>query len=334
MSDVRFERRGDLGLITLQRPQSINALTLDMVERIDDQLARWAVDPAVAMVVIDGDGERGLCAGGDIKGMYESAHGDGSHAREFWRVEYHLNGVIAAYPKPITSLMHGIVLGGGVGVSAHASLRVVTSNAGVGMPEVTIGLVPDVGATWLLSHAPGELGTHLALTGGSVGAADAILCGLADVHVPDAAIRVLREARDAPALIRLVDELSTPPSVGVLAEQRPWIDACYSADSVTEILNRLDASGILEAQTTADLIRTKSPTALAVTLRALRNARSLSSVHEALEVELFISSRCLHDHDLTEGIRAQVIDKDRRPKWDPPTLDGVREADVAAHFPG
>ena len=193
-SEVEVARRGDLGLITLQRPRSINALNLPMIEVLHRTLAEWNDDPGVAAVIIDGAGERGLCAGGDIKGMYESARGDHTYAHALWRLEYRMNAQIAHYPKPIFAFMHGIVLGGGVGVSAHASNRIVTGNARVGMPEVTIGMVPDVGATWLLSHAPGELGTHLALTGVSIGPADAILCGLADVHVPDEALAALRES--------------------------------------------------------------------------------------------------------------------------------------------
>jgi enoyl-CoA hydratase len=324
--------RSDLGVITLARPRAINALNLAMIEILDRQLAAWAEDPSIAMVLIDGEGERGLCAGGDIKSMYASARADGSHARELWRVEYRMNTLIADYPKPICALMHGIVLGGGVGVSAHASLRVVTSNASVGMPEVTIGMVPDVGATWLLSHAPGELGTHLALTGISIGAADAIACGLADVHVPDSALDSLRAAPDAQSLQRAVAAAATPPAPGVLDGQREWIDACYSADSVLEILARLDTAGAPEASAAAELIRTKSPTALVVTLRALRQARELPSLHEAIEIEFRIASRRLTHPDFAEGIRAQVVDKDRNPQWHPAALADVSEAEVDAHF--
>ena len=331
--EVLVSQRSDLGVITLARPRAINALNLAMIEVLDRQLAAWADDPSVAMVLIDGEGERGLCAGGDIKSMYESALGDGSHARELWRVEYRMNALIGSYPKPICALMHGIVLGGGIGISAHASLRVVTSNARIGMPEVTIGMTPDVGGTWLLSHTPGELGTHLALTGLSIGAADAIACALADVHVPDSALDLLRASPDAASLTHSVGQAATAPAPGELDGQRAWIDACYSTDSVIEILARLDASGVPSATAAAELIRTKSPTAVVVTLRALRQARHLRSLDEALEVEYGVACGRLTHPDFVEGIRAQVIDKDRNPHWNPASLTDVSDAEVDAHFP-
>ncbi len=330
-SEVSVERRGDLGRLTLERPRSINALNLAMIEVLHRTLVSWTDDAEVAAVVIDGAGERGLCAGGDIKGMYESAGGDGTYARALWRLEYRMNALIAHYPKPVFALMHGIVLGGGVGISAHASNRVITATAQVGMPEVTIGMVPDVGATWLLSHAPGELGTHLALTGVSIGAADAMLCGLADVHVPDDALPALRAAADSEFLRAEVEHRSTTPAPGELDASRSWIDECYAADSVTEILGRLDASSEPAAAKAAAVIRAKSPTALVVTLRALRAARWLT-LDEALEMEFGIASRRLTHPDFAEGIRAQVVDKDRRPQWKPRELADVDPAEVDAHF--
>jgi enoyl-CoA hydratase len=331
IAEVRIEQRADLGVLILQRPESINALDLAMVQVVDQQLTEWAGDPSIATVLIDGAGERGLCAGGDIKAMYESARGDGSYARELWHVEYRMNALIASFPKPVCALMHGIVLGGGVGISSHASIRIATANARIGMPEVTIGMIPDVGATWLLSRAPGELGTHLALTGLSIGPADAILCGLADLHVPDQALARLRDASNSAELQRRITELATPPAPGQLVHERDWIDRCYRADSVSDILERLDAEGGTAAET-ADLIRTKSPIAVAVTLRAVRGARQLVSVAEALEIEYRLACARLKHPDFSEGIRARVIDKDRHPHWNPAALADVREADIAAHF--
>ena len=328
---VRVERHADVGRITLTRPAAINALSAGMIAVIDAALAEWSVDPGIALVVIDGEGERGLCAGGDIKAMYDSTRGDGTLARSLWRTEYRMNARIAGYPKPVLALMHGLVLGGGVGISAHASLRVVTGNSRIGMPETGIGMVPDIGGTWLLGHAPAELGTHLALTGAMLGPADAIYCGLADVYVDSDQLAALRQAPDSASALALLDHARQQDRSGQVSDWS-WVRSCYSADTVPGIMDRLTACGAPQAAAAAAVIATRSPTALVVTLRALRSAAELPSLRHALDQEYRIVCQRLADPDFAEGIRAQVIDKDRRPRWNPATLDGVDPAVVDRHF--
>ncbi|MYT22080.1 enoyl-CoA hydratase/isomerase family protein [Streptomyces sp. SID7760] len=324
--------KGHAAYITLNRPKALNALSHAMVLRIEQALSTWAVDPAVELVVIEGAGERGLCAGGDIRAIHEDARTGGTASADFWRDEYRLNALIARYPKPYVALMDGIVMGGGVGVSAHGSVRIVTERSKVAMPETGIGFVPDVGGTYLLALAPGELGTHLALTGAPVGATDALLCGLADHYVPTLALPAL--ARDlATASVHCVLEryVEQPPSGG-LASAREWIDHCYAADTAEEIVARLLASGVPAAKDAADTLLSKSPTAVKVTLAALRRARHLGPLERVLEQEYRVSCAALASPDLVEGIRAQVIDKDRDPHWSPAALEDVTAADVDRFF--
>ncbi len=329
---VLVERIGRTGRITLNRPRTLNALTHEMVRRIDAALARWAQDDAVATVLITGAGERGLCAGGDIRAIYEDARNGGVRSPDFWRDEYQLNARIARYAKPYVAIMDGVVMGGGVGVSAHGGVRVVTERSAVAMPETRIGFVPDVGGTYLLSRAPGELGTHLALTASPAGPADALLCGLADHFVPLARLAAFTDSLAEEGVADALRRYATPAPAGELGEHRPWIDACYAAETVEEILDRLLSSGESAAKDAADQIGAKSPTALKVTLRALRQARKLGSLEQVLDQEYRISCTALASADLVEGIRAQVIDKDRSPRWSPSALRDVTEEDVARFF--
>ncbi|MFD1213363.1 enoyl-CoA hydratase/isomerase family protein [Arthrobacter sp. GCM10027362] len=333
--EVLIRRRGRLGHIILNRPKAINALTHGMVREVLAALAAWEHDDGVGTVLLTGAGERGLCAGGDIVAIYRDARAGGRATAGFWADEYVLNARIARYPKPYVAFMDGLVLGGGVGVSAHGSVRIVTERTKVGMPEVGIGFVPDIGGTWLLSRAPGELGTHLALTAGSASGPDAIVLGLADHFVPGADLPALADALaeepagEAAARFAVRD---VPPSP--LAGQREWIDQCYAPDSVEEILRRLRAHPAPAARAAAGEILGKSPTALKVTLASLRRARGLGSLEEVLDQEYRVSLRCLEGREFAEGVRAQVIDKDRTPRWDPPMLGEVSAAQVEAFFAG
>lgn len=333
MTDVLFGTAGRAAHITLNRPKALNALTHAMVRRIDEALTDWEHDPAVETVVISGAGERGLCAGGDIRAIHDDARdGDGTASAAFWRDEYHLNARIARYPKPYVAVMDGIVMGGGVGVSAHGSVRIVTERSRVAMPETGIGFVPDVGGTYLLALAPGELGTHLALTGAQIGAADALLCGLADHYVPSASLRrFVDDLADLPVREALDRHVRAAPE-GELAGRREWIDSCFASDTVEEIVGRLLAQGEPPAKETAETLLAKSPTALKVTLAALRRARRLGPLERVLEQEYRVSCAALTTPDLVEGIRAQVIDKDRNPRWSPATLTEVTDADVERFF--
>ncbi|MGW5737311.1 MULTISPECIES: enoyl-CoA hydratase/isomerase family protein [Streptomyces] len=330
---VLLRTDGRAGHIVLNRPRAINALNHAMVRLMDDALGAWERDDAVATVVLTGAGERGLCAGGDIRSIHDDIRaGGGAASVAFWRDEYRLNARIARFPKPYVAVMDGIVMGGGVGVSAHGSVRVVTERSRIAMPETGIGFVPDVGGTYLLTRTPGELGTHLALTGSAVGAGDALLCGLADHHVPSERLAEFTAALADREVSEVVAEYATAAPEGVLADRREWIDACYSADSVEEIVDRLYAYGDRAAKEAAETLLAKSPTSLKVTLAALRRARELASLEQVLDQEYRVSATAIFAPDMVEGIRAQVVDKDRTPHWSPAELAQVTEAEVARHF--
>lgn len=333
-ASVRVRRDGHVGRITLNRPRALNALTHDMIRAIDGALAAWEHDDRVRLVVMAGAGERGLCAGGDIRFFRDSAlHDGGASARAFFRAEYRLNARIARYPKPYVAAMDGIVMGGGVGISAHGGVRVVTERSRVAMPEVGIGFMPDVGGTYLLSRAPGELGTHLALTAAAMTASDALACGFADHFVPAERLPGFLDALAERELADVVEEFTeAAPGAGELVAQREWIDACYAADTVEEIVQRLTDASDRTAKETATRILGHSPTSLKVTLRALRRSRVLPSLEDALAQEFRVSSAALAGPDLAEGVRAQVVDKDRNPAWSPRTLAQVDAATVERHF--
>lgn len=328
-AEVLVERRGELGHIILNRPRALNSLTAGMVATIATTLDQWRDDDAVTVVALSGAGERGLCAGGDIVGIYSDLVAGGQGSAAFWADEYALNAAIARYPKPFVALMDGLVLGGGVGISAHASVRVVTDRSKVGMPEVGIGFVPDVGGTWLLSHAPGELGTHYGLTGGTMTGAEAIVAGFADHEVASA---------DLPALLVALEGGDAAGSVAQFAvvqgapDSRPWIAECYSSDDALEILSRLEASPSDEAREAAAGIRAKSPTSVVLTLASLRRAAQLPSLEAALDQEYRVSLRIIEGSEMVEGIRAQVIHKDRTPHWNPASIAEVDAAEVERHF--
>jgi enoyl-CoA hydratase len=323
---------GHLGQLQLNRPRALNALTEEMVLTIARHLSDWATNDAVRAVLITGSGDRGLCAGGDIVAIARDAAAGGTDTERFWAAEYPVNALIAQYPKPVVTLMDGVVLGGGVGISAHAGVRLVTERSHIGMPETAIGFVPDVGGTFLLSRAPGELGTHLALTAKTMTGADAIALGLADHYLHSSRIAELAPRLAAENLQQVLAALTVPAPSSPLVEHRHWIDSCYAADTVEQILKRLDASAEAEAHAAAASIRFNSPTAVKVTLASMRRARALPDLESVLEQEFRVSLHSLDRPDFREGIRAQVIDRDHAPRWSPASLDQVTNADVEAHF--
>ncbi|MFE6667313.1 enoyl-CoA hydratase/isomerase family protein [Streptomyces sp. NPDC057697] len=333
---VLLHTEGRVRHITLNRPRALNALNHAMVARVGAALDDAEHDDFVVAVLITGAGERGLCAGGDIRTIHDDARAGGTASLDFWRDEYRLNARIARFPKPYVAIMDGIVMGGGVGVSAHGDVRVVTERSRIAMPETGIGFVPDVGGTHLLGAAPGELGIHLALTADAVGAADALLCGLADHFVPSQRIAGLTAdlagCGAAAEIEETVRKHASPAPRGELAAHREWIDSCYQADTVEEIVDRLVRSGVPAAKEAAEAVLAKSPTALKVTLAALRRARGLGSLEAVLDQEYRTSCTAFAGPDLVEGVRAQIIDKDRNPRWSPATLAEVTEADVALFF--
>lgn len=327
---VRVE--GRVGCLTLNRPGVINSLNGEMVSLIVAALQNWARDPAVIAVVLDGAGERGLCAGGDVVSIYHSARAGDDVARRFWHEEYRLNAQIATFPKPYVSVMDGIVMGGGVGVGAHANCRVVTDTTVMAMPEVGIGFIPDVGGTYLLSRAPGLLGLHAALTGAPFSGADAVALGFADHYVPHLQVKAFRASIVRDGLQAALDThaIEAPPSA--LAAQRDWIDECYAHGSCTEIVDALVAHANPQANAAGQLMSARSPMAISVTLAAVRRARELATLEQVLIQEFRVSCAALRSHDLVEGIRAQLIDKDHTPQWSPATLAGVKPADVDSYF--
>ncbi len=283
-------------------------------------------------MVLSGAGERGLCAGGDVVAIYHSARADGVAARRFWHDEYLLNGQIGRFPKKYVALMDGIVMGGGVGVGAHANTRVVTDTSKVAMPEVGIGFIPDVGGAYLLSRAPGSLGLHVALTGAPFSGADAIALGFADHYVPHDKLDALRQAIAADGVESAIAAHAVEPPASQLAAQRDWIDQCYAGDTVADIVAALRGHDAGPANDAANLIATRSPIALSVTLEAVRGAAKLETLEDVLTQDYRVSSASARSHDLVEGIRAQLVDKDRNPKWSPASLAGVTAADVDAYF--
>jgi enoyl-CoA hydratase len=328
VSEVLVRVEDGVGRITLNRPRAINALNLAMVRVIDAALAGWADDSTVRLVLLDGAGERGLCAGGDIRGLYDAACvGDMQLAQDFFRAEYRLNARIAGYPKPYVALMDGITMGGGIGLSAHGSHRVVTERSRLAMPEVGIGFVPDVGGTWLLGRVPGHMGVHAALTGGQFGAADAIECGLADVcvgseRVPALAVALANCVTGADVSACLAGFAIEPPP-GKFAENASWIATCYAAERVEDIVSALAACPVAGARQAAADIAGKCPFSLKMTLRALRAARGYGRLEPCLELEYRLALACLARPDFREGVRAAVVDKDRHPRWSPDSLAGV-----------
>jgi enoyl-CoA hydratase len=321
-----------VGLITLNRPKAINSLNQTMVDVLRPLLARWADDDAVRAVVLSGAGERGLCAGGDVVAVYHSARQDGVEVRKFWHDEYLLNGQIGRFAKPYVSLMDGIVMGGGVGVSAHGNVRVVTETSKMAMPEVGIGFIPDVGGAFLLSRAPGALGLHAALTGAPFSGADAIALGFADHYVPHAQLESFTQAVVDDGVDSALAAHAVEPPPSELVAQRAWIDDCFAGQTVADIVAALRGHDAGPAQDAADLIATRSPIAVSVTLEAVRRAAKMDTLEDVLVQDYRVSSWAARSHDLVEGIRAQIIDKDRNPTWSPPNLAAVSAADIDAYF--
>lgn len=330
MTEVIAEISGKAGIITLNRPKALNALNQNMVELLDQALRDFAVNDDVALVILRGAGERGLCAGGDIVALYNDAKENGVAGAKFWHDEYQLNHYISEYPKPYVAIMDGIVLGGGIGVSAHGSHRIVTDSTRMGMPEAGIGFVPDVGGSYLLSHAPHNLGVHLALTGVHIGAAEAIAADLADFYVAAGNIEPLLEKLCATGEVAVIEDFASTPSVA-FADAIEEIAELYQADSVEEILNRLTDNPASWAQEAATKIQRNSPLALKATFESIQRARG-KSLAEALETEYLVSNNMHSSADFCEGVRAQVIDKDRNPQWSPATLTEVTKEHVESIF--
>ncbi len=335
--EVLLETRGRLGLVTLNRPQALNALTLDMVRLIDPQLRAWAIDPAISAVAIRGQGARAFCAGGDIRKLHELGRaGRKDEAMDFWREEYRLNALIKNFPKPYVALIEGVVMGGGVGLSIHGSHRVAAEKITFAMPEVGIGYFPDVGATYFLPRLSHRAGVWLALTGARIGAADASTLGLMTHHVPsarfDAVIEALAAGEGVDDVLR---REAQPIGAGDVLTHLPAIERLFCGASVEAILAVLDAEAsgdhVAFAREAAVAMRTKSPTSLKLAFEQIRRGAA-ADFDECLRIELRLDARILDGQDYYEGVRAVVIDKDNAPRWQPARLEDVSEADIARYF--
>jgi enoyl-CoA hydratase len=337
--DLIVRREGAAGVIRLNRPKAINALTLQMARDLDRALNAFEADPDIALVLVEGAGERGLCAGGDIVGLYNSAREGGDLGRVFWREEYVINARIAEYPKPYVAFMDGLVMGGGVGIAGHGSHRVVTEKTKIAMPEVGIGFFPDVGGTWLLSRAPGEVGTYFGLTGETMNGADAMFARFGDAFVPTSAWTGLRQAlteapkgASAEQVSAIIAKFATMPEQGPAQRHHAEIDACFGHGTIEQIVAALETDTSEFAQSALKTLRIKSPTSLKVALKLLRMAREARSLEACLVHEYRAALEVFASDDFVEGIRAAVIDKDRQPKWRPATIEQVTPEIVARYF--
>ncbi|MCK1741953.1 enoyl-CoA hydratase/isomerase family protein [Bradyrhizobium sp. 139] len=337
--DLVVRREGAAGVIRLNRPKAINAMTLEMSIGIDAALDSFEKEPDVAVIVLEGAGERGLCAGGDIRGLWESSREGGDLGARFWRQEYVMNARIARYPKPYVAFMDGLVMGGGVGLSGHASHRVATDRTKLAMPEVGLGFFPDVGGTWLLSRSPGEIGTYFGLTGQTMNGPDAMHAKFADAVVPATKWPGLREAltkvhqgATAAEVSKLINGFATGETAGPVAAKQTTIDALFGFDRMEDIVAALKRDGSEFALATLKTLSEKSPRGMVVTLKLLRLARTASSLEECLVREYRAALEVFRSDDFREGVRAAVIDKDRNPTWSPPRIEDVTPQMLAPYL--
>ena len=329
--DILFARRGAAGIVTLNRPKALNAVTHEMVRALHRQLDAWADDAAVTRVIVTAAGVRAFSAGGDIRALYDLGRaGKQEEALTFFREEYTLNTAIKRYRKPYVALIDGIVMGGGFGVSVHGSHRVAGDRFAFAMPEVGIGFFPDVGGTWVLPRMPDQVGTWVALTGDRLKTADAVAAGIATHHVRSDRFADLTDALCGNVSVdATLAAFAEPAAEGPVAGKRAAIRQLFAGDSVEDILRALDAAG--EWAATAATIRTKSPTSLKLALAQVRRGRDWS-FEQCMRAEFRIVSRIVYGHDFYEGVRAVIVDKDNAPCWQPAMLVDVTDAEVERHF--
>lgn len=325
---IKSEKRGALGLLTLERPQALNALTRGMIQALASQLQAWAADAAIKAVAIRGAGERAFCAGGDIRAVQQAvAAGRPQDGGGLLRDEYRMNALIGSYPKPYIALLHGITMGGGAGISVHGRFRLADESLSFAMPETAIGFIPDIGSSYFLSRLPDQIGMYLGLTGTRIGLGDALDAGLVTHAVRKSDFEAVIEAlaRGEPAE-KAILSFAHKPIPGPLRDQRRQIAIFFGAASVEAVLERLDRDGGEFARGIAQELRTRSPTSLKLVFRQLREAQTLD-LKQCLAMELRLALRTLEAHDFREGVRAALVDKDRNPKWNPSSLAAVGDLD-------
>jgi enoyl-CoA hydratase len=333
-SEVLTRVESGVGRITLNRPKALHALNRAMCEAMTEALLAWRADDGVKSVLIDHAGERGFCAGGDIRMIAESGAGDASEAKAFFKVEYRLNHLMFEYPKPITAIVDGIVMGGGVGISEPADVRIATERTTYAMPETGIGLFPDVGGGWFLPRLPGQTGVWLALTGARLKAADTVFLGIHSHYLPADALDAFRLilAADPAHPVDVADGLEADPGEAPVEAHLAAIDRLFAFDTVEAIFAALEADGSDWALAQLATLKTKSPQSLKVTLRQLRLGAAMPSFAENMALEYRLGGRVVRSHDFQEGVRAVVVDKDNTPNWSPADLSGVSEADLDRLF--
>ncbi|MFD2174191.1 enoyl-CoA hydratase/isomerase family protein [Rhodobacter lacus] len=323
-------KEGRAGRLTFNRPQALNALDESMAAVIEAALDAWRHDPEVALVVIDAAGERAFCAGGDIAAVYHAGRaGDYELGRAFWRAEYRMNAKVAEYPKPIVAFMQGFVMGGGVGVGGHASHRVIGESTQIAMPETGIGLIPDVGGSLILARAPGRVGEYLGTTGGRIGAADALYAGFADIFLPEPRWPEVIAQLVATGEASVIPRGFHPEAKGFLADRRPEIETIFGGKDIAAIVTKLAALPTKFAAETLATLKRNSALSEECTLRLVRMTRATPNIREALSNEFRFTYRAVEQAEFLEGVRAQIIDKDRMPRWRH-SLETLPEALVTA----
>ncbi|MDA5093924.1 enoyl-CoA hydratase/isomerase family protein [Aliiroseovarius sp. KMU-50] len=316
MTDILIRKDGKAGRITLARPDALNALTYDMCLAIDATLIDWAADDDVKLIIIDAEGDRAFCAGGDIREIYEiGKSGDPTRAQNFWRDEYRMNARLFEFPKPIISFMQGFTMGGGVGVGCHGSHRIMARSSRMAMPECGIGLVPDVGGSLILAKAPGHLGEYIGMTGARLAPGDAIHAGFADYVIRQAEWPALKDDLTRTGDPSHIDEAAIPAIPGNLSAMQPMIDAHFGKKSFAGIVASLRAEKSQFAENALELLSRNSPLSMACTVEMIHRLAEADTLRHALELEYRFVYRALTESDLMEGIRAAVIDKDRNPQW-------------------
>lgn len=332
-------KHGRIGQVLLNRPQSLNALSTEIVVDLNHKLHQWANDPEIFAVIIRGVGERAFCAGGDLKEFYFAGKEKHEMATPFFRQEYRLNEYISKYPKPYIPMLHGISMGGGLGISMHGTHIVAASDLKLAMPETAIGFYPDTGGSFFLSHVPHYIGMYLGLTGNSINVHDAIFCGLVDQYVPQKQFDALTAelcnsdfSTDANAAVtQAIEKFKVTPNQSELQQQLTTIERCFSKDSVADILTALESENTNWAQAILATLNKRSPTSLKVTHRLLTVAKDLD-ITACMELEFNLTKRMLQENDIYEGIRAVLIDKTHDPKWQPSRLQDVNDKAIADMF--
>ncbi|MDG2527987.1 enoyl-CoA hydratase/isomerase family protein [Caulobacter endophyticus] len=332
--EVLVSVKKNVGRITLNRPKALHALTLSMCETMIETLLAWQADPEIDMVMIDHSGERGFCAGGDIRMLAESGAGDGVEARKFFRTEYRLNHLLFHYDRPIVAIMDGVVMGGGVGISMPAHYRIATERTTFAMPETGIGLFPDVGGGWYLPRLPGKAGLWLALTGARIKGSDCMRLGIATHFVEFGAVEGLKKAiladhrRIDETLRKYRADAGKAPLVGFEQD----LNRLFVGDSVEEIFEFLEADSCDWGKAQLAVLKTKSPQTLKVAFEQLKRGEAMTDFADNMAMEYRIGSRVVRKHDFIEGVRAVIVDKDNAPRWDPPSIEAVNDADIQAIF--